>query len=91
MNPLNTIKGTLIAGVLLAIVLTFVIKFLAAPKTDAGAEAPTAEEAMAPGAEEPMVIESSPPMEEITDEDAAPMEEIPEEIPEEQDAVPPAE
>ncbi len=90
MNPLNTIKGTLIAGVLLAVVLTFVIKFLAAPKTDAGAQAPTVEEATAPEAGDPMVIESAPPMEEIMDEDAPPMEEIPEE-PEGDEVVPPAE
>ncbi len=85
MNPLNTIKGTLIAGVVLAIVLTFVVKFLAAPGTDAGAEAPTAEEATAPSASETIMIESGPPMEEILDPDA-----MPEEMPEEE-AVPPAE
>ncbi|MGH8530277.1 MAG: hypothetical protein ACRETN_10670 [Nevskiales bacterium] len=86
MNPLNTIKGTLIAGVVLAVVLTFVIKYVAAPKTDGGAEAPTAAETAAPEAGDAMVIESTPPMEEIMEEDAVPMEEIPEE-----EVVPPAE
>lgn len=70
MNPLNTIKGTLTAGVVLAIVLTLGLKALTSRGSSPEAAAPAEPAAMAPATAD----ELNAPEQEMSPEDDAPVE-----------------